>query len=178
MSGQYNNSNSSGQKIQRENQGDVVHILTYTGNQLARRNVSKLVTSVFKNFNTLEFVSSLKHNKREIARLLTSPLTVILLAIKNKTIIGYLIAETTIYENRTLLHIHYLYTVSVHRKKGLASYMLNMIQQYAQEQNIPTLSLTFDTYNQGLTKFYFDQYFEYDPNLRSYQRYDMLVKYV
>jgi len=60
----------------------------------------------------------------------------------------------------------------------MATYMLNMIQQYAQDQNIDTLSLTFDTYNQGLTKFYFDQFFEFDPNLRSYQRYDMLVKYV
>jgi len=161
-----------------QNPGDIVHILTYTGNQLAKRNMSKFVTAVFKNFNTLKFTESLNHNTKEIARLLTSPLTVVLLAIKNRTIIAYLIAEITFVNNRTLLHIHYLYTVSVHRGRGMATYMLNMIQQYAQDQNIDTLSLTFDTYNQGLTKFYFDQFFEFDPNLRSYQRYDMLVKYV
>lgn len=160
------------------NLGNVVHILTYTGNQLAKRNMAKFVTAIFKNFNNLEYVSSLNHTTKEIARLLTSPLTIVFLAIKNKTIISYLIAETTVYNNRTLLHIHYLYTVSVHRGNGMATYMLNMVQQYAQEQKISTLSLTYDTYNQGLTKFYFDQFFEFDPNLRSYQRHDMLVKYV
>ncbi len=176
MSKQNNKLSQKSQNI--PNPGDIVHILTYTGNQLAKRNMSKFVGAVFKNFNTLEYVSSLKHNIKEIARLLTSPLTVVLLAIKNRTIIAYLIAETTVYNNRTLLHIHYLYTVSVHRGRGMATYMLNLIQKYAQDQKITTLSLTFDTYNHGLTNFYFDQYFEYDPNLRSYQRYDMLVKYV
>lgn len=156
----------------------IVYILTYTGNQLAKRNMSKFIEAIYKNFNTLKYTESLKHNTKEIARLLTSPLAIILLGIKDGKIIAYLIAEITVYNNRTLLHIHYLYTVSSHRGRGMGTYMLNMIQQYAQDQNISTLSLTFDTYNQGLTKFYFDQYFEYDPDLRSYQRYDMLVKYV
>ena len=78
----------------------------------------------------------------------------------NGVIVGYLIAEETIYNMRKLMHIYYLYTASIHRGHGIATKLLNLIQEYALEYRINTLSLTYDTYNKSLTKFYLNNYFE------------------
>lgn len=156
-----------------------VHVLRYVGDELAQRNLTKFVEVVYRNFEELADTPSLNHTRREIARLLTSPKGICIIAIIDGQMVGYLIAEVTVVENlRQLMHIAYLFTSPVYRGKGIATYMLNLIQVYAQQQNINTLSLTFDTYNKPLEKFYLNNHFVYDSNLRSYQRYDMLVKYI
>lgn len=156
-----------------------VHILRYVGDELAKRNLTKIIEIVHYNFEELADVPELKHNRREIGRLLTSPMGICVIAIINGRIVGYLIAELTIVDNlRQLMHIAYLFTSPVYRSKGIATYMLNFIQSCAQKLNVNTLSLTFDTYDTGLEKFYTNNHFVYDSNLRSYQRYDMMVKYI
>lgn len=156
-----------------------VHVVRYVGDKLAQRNLTKFIQVVYRNFEHLANTSSLNHTRQEIARLLTSPKGICVIAIVGGQMIGYLIAEITVIENlRQLMHIAYLFTSPVYRGKGIATYMLNRIQVYAQEQNISTLSLTFDTYNKPLEKFYLNNRFVYDSDLRSYQRYDMLVKYI
>jgi GNAT superfamily N-acetyltransferase len=156
-----------------------VYILRYVGDELAKRNLKKIVEVIYKNFEELETTMSLNHNRREIARLLTSPKGICIIATIGRQMVGYLIAELTVVENlRQLMHIAYLFTSPVYRGKGVATYMLNKIQTYAQQQNITVLSLTFDTYNKPLERFYLNNNFFYDSNLRSYQRHDMLVKYI
>lgn len=156
-----------------------VHMLRYVGDVLARRNLTKFIEIVYRNFEELDDISELKHTRREIARLLTSPKGVCIIAVIQGQIVGYLIAEVTVIENlKQLMHIAYLFTSPVHRGKGIATYMLNIVQIHAQQLNIATLSLTFDTYDKPLEKFYLNNYFVYDSNLRSYQRHDMLVKYI
>jgi len=156
-----------------------IHMLRYTGDVLVNRNMRKMMDVIYRNFEELGDSTELNHTRREIARLLTSPKAIIIIATYKDQIIGYLIAESTMVENlKQLMHIYYLYTSPVYRSRGIATYMLNLIQTYAQELNISTLSLTFDTYNKKLEKFYVNNYFVYDSNLRSYQRYDMMVKYV
>ena len=157
----------------------LVYLLRYTGIDLGQRNMKKFTEIIYKNFEEINDITSLKHNRSEILRLLTSPKSIIIIATINRQIVAYLIAEITIIENlRQIMHISYLFTSPVYRSKGIATYLLNLIQIYAQEQNINTLSLTFDTYNKSLEKFYLNNYFVYDSNLRSYQRYDMLLKYI
>ena len=156
-----------------------IHILRYVGDQLARRNLYKFVDIIHYNFEALANVPELKHDQNEIARLLTSPKGICIIATLNGQIIAYLLAEVTVVENlKQLMHIYYLFTSPVYRGKGIATYMLNFIQVCAQQLNINTLSLTFDTYDKALERFYTNNNFTYDSNLRSYQRYDMLVKYI
>jgi GNAT superfamily N-acetyltransferase len=155
-----------------------VHFLRYTGDQLAHRDMRKFTDIIYRNFEELENVEGIEHNRIEIAKLMTSSQSIIIIGTLNGTIISYCLAEVTIYGQRKLMHIYYIYTTPVHRGHGIASYMLNLIHRYAVEAMISTLSLTFDTYNKMLTKFYFDNNFEYDSELRSYQRYDMLVKHL
>jgi RimJ/RimL family protein N-acetyltransferase len=151
----------------------------YTGSVLAKKNIEKFVSSVYRNFDDLSNVSELNHNEREIARLLTSSKSVIILGTIDGVIECYLIAEITIIENlKQLMHIYYLFTAPVYRGRGLSTRLLNLIQKYAKELNISTLSLTFDTYNKELERFYANNHFVYDENLRSLQRYDMMVKYI
>lgn len=156
-----------------------IHVLRYTGDELASRNLFKIVETVYQNFEELANTAKLNHTRREVTRLLTSPKGTCIIATLNGQIIGYLIAEITVVENlKQLMHIYYLFTTPVYRSKGIATYMLNMLQTCAQQLNINTMSLTFDTYDKPLEKFYTNNYFTYDSNLRSYQRYDMLVKYI
>jgi GNAT superfamily N-acetyltransferase len=156
-----------------------VYFLRYTGDVLAKRDMKKFMDVIYRNFEELVPYTELNHTRYEIARILTSPKSIIIIGTLDGQIISYLLAEVTVVENlRQLMHISYLFTSPVYRGRGIASYMLNLIQDYAEEQNIGALSLTFDTYDTKLEKFYFNNYFTYDSNLRSYQRFDMLVKYV
>lgn len=156
-----------------------IHFLRYTGDQLTNRNMSKFIEVVYRNFEELSDIKSLGHSKKEIARLITSPNSIVIMGVTDsKSIISYLMAEATTYDLRILMHIYYIYTVPFYRGHGIATRMLNLIQDYSSEKNIKTLSLTYDTYNQNLTRFYFANNFEYDPEIRSYRRHDMLVKFI
>ena len=155
-----------------------IKILRYTGNQLAQRDMRKLIELIYRNFENIAQIKELTHNRYEIARLITSPQALVLIGTIDNKIISYLIAEAKNLDARRLMHIQYIFTSPVHRGHGVATYMLNLMQQYARAIGIETLSLTFDTYDKKLTKYYLDNHFEYDPELRTYQRYDMLVKYI
>jgi len=155
-----------------------VQMLRYTGNSLMNRDLRKMVNLVYRNFEELGDIKILQHNREEIGRLLTSPKSIIIIGVLDGKIISYLICEQIVYNNIKLMHINYLFTSPVHRSHGVASYMLNLIHRYAVELDINTLSLTYDTYNLQLTRFYTENEFTYDPEIRSFQRYDMMVKYL
>jgi RimJ/RimL family protein N-acetyltransferase len=91
-------------------------------------------------------------------------------------IIGYVIADVNIYNLKKIMHIYYLFTAPLNRGRGVATTLLNLIQKYAYEQNIDTITLTFDTYNKDLTRYYMSNGFNFNPEMRSYQRHDMFVK--
>ncbi len=168
-----------GKVIRKDQDFDTtIVMLKYTGNQLKRFRVIKFSEIVFKNFIELQGIKGLNHTTDEIYRLLRSPNSIILIALNKGNIIGYLIAELTVVNMRRLVHIYYLFTSLAFRNKGVGTYLLNLIGQCAIEMNVNSVSLTYDTYNKGLTKFYLDNGFNYDTELRSYQRYDMLVKYL
>jgi GNAT superfamily N-acetyltransferase len=156
-----------------------IDVIRYTGNDMNSRDISKFVNIIFDNFKDIGNNKELNHNTREITRILISPKSITILCVYNKQIIGYLIAEITVVDDlKQLMHIMYIFTSPTHRSKGIATYLLNLIEKYSREININTLSLTFDTYNKNLERFYLNNNFIYDSNLRSYQRYDMLVKYI
>jgi len=161
------------------NVGKTVCCLRYTGNNLANRDMSKLIDVVYGNFESLDERPELNHTRLEIDRLLSSPKSIIIIGTINKVIVSYLLAEITSTEDlRQLMHIYYIYTAPAYRGKGIASYMLNLIEKYTQELNITLLSLTFDTYDKKLERFYLNNDFMYDPNMRSYQQHDMMIKYI
>lgn len=155
-----------------------IYFNRYTGKKLKGRDLRKLIDVIYRNFEHLKRVQGARHSRLELAKLLTRNSTILIIAKYGQSIVGYLLADVTINNFRSLMHIYYLYTSPYYRGRGIATYMLNLIQEYAKERNISVLSLTYDTYNKSLTKYYMDNKFNYDVELRSYQRYDMLVKYI
>lgn len=156
-----------------------VNLLRYTGPQLARRDMRKFIQVVYQNFIDLAEDPQLGHTKEELKDLVTSPQSIIIIGTIDGVIVCYLIAKITVVENlKQLMHIYYIFTAPAYRGRGLATVMLILIQKYSKEMNINTLSLTFDTYNKTLERFYMNNHFVYDSNLRSYKRHDMLVKYI
>lgn len=156
-----------------------IHFLYYTGNDLYVRDMRKFIEVIYRNFQKLVDRPELKHSHKEIARIITSSKSIIIIGVVNNCIVAYLIAEMTATENlRQLMHIYYIYTSPNYRNKGIATHMLNLIQKYANELNVTMMSLTYDTNDKKLEAFYLKNHFIYDSNLRSYQRYEMLVKYV
>ncbi|VBB18310.1 N-acyltransferase [Yasminevirus sp. GU-2018] len=181
MSGSFvNKSTTDREKIRGfSNTRNTVHVLVYTGEDLAHRDMRKFIEVVYRNFEELNTSPELNHTRYEISRVVTSRKSFVLIATINGLIVGYILAEATTVENlRQLMHIYYLYTSPTYRGHGIATYLMNVLQKYSQKLNIPAISLTFDTYNKQLEKFYLANGFVYDSNLRSYQRNDMLVKYI
>lgn len=171
--------NNQNNKLNNENTQKTICCLKYTGNKLANRNMNKLITTIYKNFSDIGDKPELNHTRKEIHRLLCSPKSIIIIAVTNNIIVGYLLAEVTVVDDlKQLMHIYYIFTAPKYRGKGIASYMLDLIEKYAQEINITTLSLTFDTQDEKLEKFYLSKGFVYDQNLRSHQRHDMVVKFL
>lgn len=155
-----------------------IPVLWYTGSNMQNRDIRKFVEVIYRNFEEIEPKRELNHNRTEITRILTSPTSLTLVATYKKSIVSYIIADLVEFNNRLLMHIYYLFTAPGYRNKGVATFLLNQIQDYADIYNCKALSLTYDTYNHQLTKFYLSNGFNYDPEIRSDQRHDMLVKYI
>ncbi len=156
----------------------IVYFLRYTGNDLAKRNIGKFARIVHKHFLHLTEVKTADHSTESIYDRLTSLQSTIIFAVNNGSIIGYLIAEPTLHNMENLTHIYYIYVIPSFRSKGIATYMLKLIENYSHDMGIEILSLTYDTYDDKLGKFYNKNRFNFDDNIRSYQRYDMLVKHI
>jgi ribosomal protein S18 acetylase RimI-like enzyme len=155
-----------------------IEMLRFTGSEIKNIDIRKFVEVIYRNFYELSIVRGSSHSKETIHERLNSRDTLIILAMNRGHIIGYLIAQKTPHQQYVLMHIYYIYTSPIFRNKGVATQMLNLIHKYSKELGYRIMSLTFDTYDMKLTKFYLDNNFTYDKNLRSYQRFDMLVKYI
>ena len=155
-----------------------VSVSWYTGQNMQNRDFRKFVEVIYRNFEEIAEVTVLRHNRTEIKKIMTSPTALILVATLSDRIIGYLIADLVLYNDRSLMHVYYLFTSPGYRNKGVATFLLNQVQDYAEVYNCSALSLTFDTYNDQLNKYYTSNGFTFDPELRSEQRYDMMVKFI
>lgn len=160
------------------NEKRIIHFYKYPGKILQKRDLRKLVDVIYRNFQHLEKVQGINHTRLELTKLLTTNTSLLIIAMHKDSIAGYILADVVINNMRPLMHIYYLYTSPYYRGNGIATYMLNMIQDHASDNDISVLSLTYDTYNKPLTKFYMGNKFNYDDELRSYQRYDMLAKHI
>ena len=149
-----------------------VHIKCFNG--FENKDVRKLVEIIYRNFEELDKYPELNHHRKNILELLKSPNSIIILALHNDKIIGYLIAKKL----HNMMHIFYLFVTPVRRNSSIATHMLNIIQEKTFDKSINILSITVDTYNNENIKFFVNNHFTYNDNLRTYKRFDNMVKYV
>lgn len=157
---------------------EIIKIMTFNKNDLQKQILNKFVHIIYNNFYDLTKVVGSDHSIESIYIRLQSPDIVVLLAIHNDLILGYLIADRMQHNDMDLLHIYYLYVSNNHRNIGIATYLLNKIDDYAHNLDVDAISLTYDTYDKKLEKFYYNRKYEVNSRLRSFKRHDMLVKYV
>lgn len=155
-----------------------IDVLWYTGSNMQNRDIRKFVEVIYRNFEQLEPIRKLNHNRTEIKKVLTSPTSLTLVATKGERMMSYIIGDLVIYNGRLLFHIYYLFTSPGYRGRGIATFLLNQVHEYADTFDCSAISLTYDTYDKTLTKFYASNGFTYDPELRSHQRHDMMVKFI
>ena len=156
---------------------NTIRIIICYGYQLKYKNVNNLTKVIYNNFIDIAHITELDHTFHSIQKILHSKSSIILLAIDSQQcIISYVVADNIYVNDLNLMHIYYIYTAKEYRNCGIGTYLLNTLSNVSMKRNIPILSLTYDTQNVMLTKYYKKYGFDFDDQLRSHKRYDMLSK--
>lgn len=138
----------------------------------------KLIDVVYKNFEELTEYPELKHNPRELMRLLTSETAKVLLIIINGKIAAYLVGEAIdLVDGRKVFYVSYIYTATKFRKQGFASRLMEYVENLAKEFNYDGVLLTCDTENDTVHNFYLSRGYFPDLILRNYKKHDVLYRH-
>lgn len=143
---------------------------------LTEKNKMKFTDVIYENFRHLEEIKKLKHNKREIKRILnnTDSFTYFIYSEKN-IVIGYLLGEILNLDKHGLTYyITYIFVSTSHRKQGFGSKIVNMIIEKAKSNNADYIALTCNITEKSVYDFYKNKGFEIDPILNTYDQYNVL----
>ena len=137
----------------------------------------KFTEAIYANFIELKDYPELKHNRKELMRLLCSKKNKVIFIGVDKKIAAYLIADVIdLVDGRRVLYINYLFTAKQFRKKGFASRLMEYVETLAKEFKYDGVMLTCDTENEKVHNFYLTRGFFPDLVLRQYKRHDVLYK--
>jgi ribosomal protein S18 acetylase RimI-like enzyme len=152
-----------------------INIISVNAEALNGSKINHFVHSIYVNFKELSNHPKLNHNKQEIYRLLRSPTMRGFLVWSKSKIIGYLIGETIILaDGRKVFFINYVYINKMHRKKGIASTLMDKVTEYAKKLKLDNIVLICDTENTKVYEFYLKRGFMLDMTLRRYEQHDVL----
>lgn len=132
---------------------------------------------VYDNFIDLSYNPKLKHNMNEIMKIIKSPESVILIALENNKMIGYLIGEfIKLNDGRHVFYITYVFTSELFRDRGIASKLMNIVDDLVLKNNLDGIMLTCDSENYQVYNFYLKKKFMPDLVLRTYDKYEIMYK--
>jgi len=131
---------------------------------------------VFRHFIHLAYHPQLKHNIREINKLLKNKRFIGIFAYNEKNkIIGYMLGSVDrLSDGRVSFFINYLYVCKKYRKNGIASEMIKLIKIKCNEINVRYILLTCDTSDKKVYNFYLMRQFMPDQQFRTYSRFDTM----
>lgn len=133
--------------------------------------------TIYNNFKELTRYQNLKHNKKEIMRIIKSPQSVIIFKLYKGKIIGYVLGEIMkLNDGRTVFYVTYIFTSQIFRSKGIASELMNKITKIVDEKNLDGIMLTCDSENFEVYSFYEKRGFMPDLVLRTYDKFEVLFK--
>jgi ribosomal protein S18 acetylase RimI-like enzyme len=139
-----------------------------------------LVETIYHNFEHISNEPKLRHNRKEIKRLLTAePMYGLLIYDKNERLVAYLMGEIIrLRTGKIVYYISYLFVASKFRQLGLATSLLNIVFKKVQEWEIDGVMLICDTSDESLLNFYFKRGFSPDKTYRRNERHDVLSHYI
>lgn len=137
----------------------------------------KFVEMIYHNFIELEPYPELKHNRQEIKRLITDKKAKVVLFIVDGKIAGYLIGEIIdVVDGRRVFYISYIFTARNFRSQGIASKLLNYVEEFSRQFKYDGVLLTCDTEDDFIYNFYLMRGFMPDMTLRKFNKFDVLFK--
>jgi ribosomal protein S18 acetylase RimI-like enzyme len=152
-------------------------VIVIKPNDLKTRTSGKLSKTIYDNFIELSKFPNLKHTQEEIERILHEDKLIFCVIMHNNKIVAYLLGEVmSINDRRVVAYITYLYTASKFRKNGLASKLIDYVEHFCTKNRLNGIMLICDTEDKKVNDFYQKKGFMLDPNLRRYERYDVLYK--
>jgi ribosomal protein S18 acetylase RimI-like enzyme len=152
-------------------------VIVIKPDKLKKRKSYKLSQTVYDNFIELAKYPNLKHTREEIERILDEGKAIFCIIMYKNKIVAYLLGEViSIGDRRTVAYITYLYTASKFRNNGLASKLIDYIEHFCTRNRLNGVMLICDTEDKKVYDFYQKRGFMLDPNLRRYERYDVLYK--
>jgi len=152
-------------------------ICIVTQEQKQKYNLNYFGKIVFNNFKELVKIPNLKHNIKEIMRIIKLQNSVIIFKMYKNKIIGYVLGEIMhLNDGRNVFYITYIYTSPFFRGKGIATELMNIINNMVKDQNLDGVLLTCDSENEELYLFYEKRGFMPDLVLRTYDKFEVMFK--
>jgi ribosomal protein S18 acetylase RimI-like enzyme len=142
---------------------------------IKNKSIDIMAKIIFNNFPNLAKFSILKHTIDDIKRLLTSENLVMFVAYLGKKLIGYIVGEFMVLDDkRKILFISYFYVGEKYRGCKVGSHLLDLFIGQAIQQRLDGVLLIVDTQNTKIMNYYFMKQFMYDVQLRRYARHEIL----
>jgi GNAT superfamily N-acetyltransferase len=136
----------------------------------------KLRNMIYMNFIHLANTPHLMHKLDEIQLLINSSSTQLFVYLYDNKIIGYAIGEHKILnDGRQVFFLTYLYTAKKFRSKGIASKLLQHVENVVRQSNMSYVMLICNT-KAPVLQWYSKRQYMLDLQLRRYEQYDVLSK--
>jgi ribosomal protein S18 acetylase RimI-like enzyme len=146
-------------------------------NQKATHDLVVFGQTIFNNFRELVQYPKLKHNMKEIMRVIKSPRSIIMFKMYKGKIIGYVLGEImNLNDGRNVFYITYIFTSPHFRGKGIASELMKTVSNIVEQQSLDGILLTCDSEDTEVYSFYEKRGFMPDLNLRTYDKFEVLFK--
>lgn len=145
--------------------------------KLKNSDLNNLINTIYINFYDLSKYPELKHSKKDITDLLLSDNIQVYFYIVKKKIAGYMIGDIMdLNDGRKVFYITYIFTAKQFRRNGIASKLLDYIQDKVNVYNLDGIMLTCNSENTKVYDFYLNKGFMPDLLLRRYTKYEILFK--
>ncbi len=140
------------------------------------KHLDSYIDILFINFKSLSLYKNLKHDKQHLKELLTSNnMFGVLIYNNNNKIIGYAFGEfMKLDDGRSVYYLSYIYIIKSWRKKGIGSYIMNLLTEQCKKHDVHYLMLICDTEDPLVYNFYLTRGFMPDLKLRRYEKYDVM----
>jgi ribosomal protein S18 acetylase RimI-like enzyme len=143
----------------------------------AKYNLVCFGQTVYHNFRELVNLPKLKHNMKEIMRVIKSKNSTIIFFMNNDKVAGYLLGEIMkLNDGRSVFYVSYIYTSPQFRGNGIASHLLTTIDNFVSQNNLDGVMLTCDSQDEYVYEFYTKKGYMPDLVLRTYDRFEVLFK--
>ena len=143
------------------------------------QNIRIYTEIIFRHFIELTQHQYVKHDRKEIYKMLTSDDMYGYIVRKDSKIIAYLFGEKSVLQDgRNSYYLSYIYVVPKYQHMKIGSILMKRLISNCKHEGLQFIILTCDTQDKKVMHFYEKFGFVYDPLLRNNKQHDVLCLYL